>query len=251
MVSQWKIAALGALGGAVLAVAIVFGAALTGHFPQRPVDGRQIRAYLLDHPQILAELNDRLEDDQAAAADRAQQAAFRAIGLKAFFDPRVAFVTGPADAKATIVEFFDYNCVHCRNALPAVRAYYMAHQNDTRFAFIDFPIFGPDSTAAARAAVAARKQPDKYVAFTFAMMGEKSAITSDIVYADAKAVGLDIPKLIADMKDPQVDETLAAAHALANRVQVTGTPTFIFNGRVRAGEVNDAMLRDIMAGKDI
>jgi protein-disulfide isomerase len=248
---QWKVAALGALGGAAIAVAIVFGSALLGAFPQAPLDGRQVRAYLLSHPQILAELTDRLQDEQADAADQAQQAALRAIGLKAFFDPKVAFVSGPADAKATIVEFFDYNCVHCRNALPAVKAYYAAHRGDTRFAFIDFPIFGDMSTLAARAAIAARRQGDKYIAFSFAMMGEKSAITPDIIKADAVAAGLDLDKLNADMKDPAVDATIVAAHDLATRLKVDGTPTFIFNGRVRAGEVDEAALHDIMAGKDI
>lgn len=251
MIAQWKIAALGALGGAVLAVAVVFGAASLGHFPQPKRDGSEIRAYLLDHPQVLAEVSDKLQDVQAAASDQAQQAALRAIGLNSFFDPKIAFVSGPADAKNTIVEFFDYNCVHCRNALPAVKAYYEAHRSDTRFAFIDFPIFGDASNAAARAAVAARMQPDKYVAFSFALMETKGPVTVDSVYATAKAVGLDIPKLIKDMQDPQVDATLKAAHQLAGRLLVDGTPTFIFNGRVRPGEVNEETLKAIMAGKAI
>ena len=151
MSGQWKIAALGALGGAAIAVAIVFGAALAGAFPQRAaaVDGRQIRAYMLAHPDILVDMSNALQDQQAATEDRTQQAALRAVGLKAFFAPKVAFVTGPADAKATIVELFDYNCVHCRNTFPALKKYYEAHKNNTRFAFVDFPIFGKMSDTAA------------------------------------------------------------------------------------------------------
>jgi protein-disulfide isomerase len=242
MIAQWKIAALGALSGAVIAVGVVFGSAVAGYFPQPQFDGRLVRAYLLKHPEILAEVQDRYNDKQEA---------LRAIGLERFFDPKVAFVTGPADAKASIVEFFDYNCGHCRNASPAMKAYYEKHRGDTRFAFIDFPIFGDASNAAARAAVAARKQPDKYVAFMFALMGTKGAVTPDNAYLTAKEVGLDVTKLIADMQDPQVDVTLKAAHALAARLLVDGTPTFIFNGRVRAGEVDEATLKDIMAGKAI
>lgn len=253
MIAQWKIAALGALGGAAIAVAIVFGSALLGAFPQRPVpiDGKQIHAYLVSHPDVLVEMTDKLQNDQAVAADRAQQDALRTIGLKTFFDPKVAFVTGPAGAKRTLVEFFDYNCVHCRNTLPALRAFYEAHKGDTRFAFIDFPIFGDMSTLGAKAAVAARRQPDKYVAFSFAMMGEKGALTADIIVADAKAAGLDIGKLMADMQAPQTAATLDAAHDLARRLKVDGTPTFIINGRVRAGEVDEDTLRDLMAGKAI
>lgn len=246
MIAQWKIAALGALGGAVIAVAVVFGAAAIGMFPQaRGIDGRQLHAYLIAHPQWLAEITDKLQEQQDAEADAAQQAAMRAVGQKALFDTKVAFVTGPAAARNTVAEFFDYNCVHCRNTLPAFKAFYEMHRGDTRFAFIDFPIFGAASNEAARAAVAARRQPDKYVAFYFALMGEKSAINTDVLYADAKAVGLDIPKLIADMKDPAVDATLAAAHALAGRLHVNGTPTFVVNGTMRAGEIDPGTLRDL------
>jgi protein-disulfide isomerase len=245
MAAQWKIAALGALGGAVIAVAVVFGAAVLGLFPRQPLDGQKVRAYLLRHPQILAEMSNRLQEQEAAAEDRAErdrQAAVTKAGLRAFFDPAVAYVTGPATAKTTVVEFFDYNCVHCRNTFPVVQAFYESHKGDTRFAFIDFPIFGKMSTEAARAAIAARRQGDKYVAFSFAMMGEKGAIDTNTLFADAKAAGLDIAKLMADMKDPAVDKTIVAAHALAHQLNIDGTPTFIINGKIHSGEIEAATL---------
>ncbi|MEI9993199.1 MAG: thioredoxin domain-containing protein [Rhizomicrobium sp.] len=242
MAFQWKTALLGALGGAVLAIGIVFGAAALGYFPQREhFDGRQVRAYLLAHPQILLEVTAKLQDreqDDEDSAEQARQAAVDKAGLKTFFDPNLAYVSGPAAARTTLVEFFDYNCVHCRNTFPVIKTFYEAHKGDARFAFIDFPIFGKMSDAAARAAVAARRQPDKYIAFSFAMMGEKGAIDMDTLYRDAKAAGLDMPRLIADMKDPATDKTLAAAHALARRIGVSGTPTFIVDGKVHSGEID-------------
>ena len=253
MTGQWKIAALGALGGAAIAVTIVFASALLGALPQRPapLDGRQLRAYLLAHPDILVDMSNRLQDLQAEDEDHAQQDSLRGIGLAAFFDPKLAYVTGPADAKATIVELFDYNCVHCRNTFPALKKYYEAHKNDTRFAFVDFPIFGKMSDTAALAAIAARRQPGKYLAFSFGMMSEKSAITPDLMMTVAKNAGLDIAKLTSDMELPEVKATLALAQSLGRRLKVTGTPTFIYNGRVRAGEVTYEMLQDIMAGKPV
>ena len=221
---QWKIAALGALGGAVLSVMVVFASAALGAFP---VNGEQIKRYLMDHPTIMLDMMTKVQVQQAADADRVQNELVAAIGQKALLDPKVAYVTGPADAGNTLVEFFDYNCVHCRNSLAAMKKYYAEHKGDTRFAFVDFPIFGAMSDAAARAAIAARKQGDKYVTFSFLMMGEKGAITStDQILADAKAAGLDIPKLIADMKDPETERTMAAAHLLAKRLKVDGTPSF-------------------------
>ena len=46
------------------------------------------------------------------------------LGLNAFFDPKIAFVTGPADAKKSVVEFYDYNCPYCNASLPAVEKFY-------------------------------------------------------------------------------------------------------------------------------
>ena len=253
MTGQWKIAALGALGGAAIAVVVVFGAALVGAFPRAPAtfDGQQIRAYMLAHPDILVEMSNALQDSQAMAEDRAQQEALRGVGLNAFFDPKVSFVTGPANAKATVVELFDYNCVHCRNTFPALKKYYEAHKNDTRFAFVDFPIFGKMSDTAALAAIAARRQPGKYIAFSFGMMSQKTAITQELMMAVAASAGLDIARLTADMELPEVKATLAKAQELGRKLKVTGTPTFIYNGRVRAGEVSYEQLQDIMAGKAI
>ena len=245
MNAQWKIAALGVLGGAALALVLVFGASALGLLPQKAaLDGKQLRGYLLGHPELIVDMTNRLQAQQAIDADREQQASMRAIGMKAFFDPRIAFVTGPENAKATLVEFFDYNCPYCRASVPALKKYYDAHKNDTRFSFIEFPIKGPNSVIAARASLAARKQPDKYLAFHFALMGEEALITEDIVFADAAKVGLDVARLKRDMQDGAIDQAIDIAHKLAVRAKIDGTPTFVINGHLRPGAVDgDALNR--------
>jgi protein-disulfide isomerase len=239
MTSLWKHTALGALGGAAIAVAIVYAAAVTGRFPQ---DDPHIHAYLMAHPELFAEMGAKYQEQQDDDEDNARQAAIDKLGAKRFFDPNVAFVTGPKDARTTFVEFFDYNCEHCRNSIHTVQRYYDAHKNDTRFAFIDFPIFGAQSTFAARAAIAARRQPDKYVPFFFAMMNQDGAVDEQSVFQDAQSVGLDLDKLKTDMNDPAVGMTVARALALAHQANVNGTPEFIVNGQSREGEVDDALL---------
>jgi protein-disulfide isomerase len=168
--------------------------------------------------------------------------------MKAFFSPKIAFVTGPQNAKVTLVEFFDYNCVHCRTSLPAMQKFYKAHKQDVRYAFIDLPIFGDDSILAARAAIAAREQPDKYVDFHFALMATDGPANADSIFAAAKAVGLDMKKLQNDMNDPAMPGKIEAAHALSQAAAVDGTPTFIVNGKVRPGEVTDALLAKMTKG---
>jgi protein-disulfide isomerase len=238
------VAVAGALGGAVIAVVIMFVAAQSGIFP--PGSDTRIHDYLLNHPQILVQMTNKLQAQQDASADSARQAAVGKLGLKAFFEPRLAFVVGPATARKTFVEFFDYNCPYCRASLPAVKKLMAAHTKDTRFSFIEFPIKGPQSTIASRAAIAARKQPDKYLAFHFLLMGEKELVTEDVVYADARKAGIDIGRLKADMQDRAVDSALAGAHNLAVAASIDGTPAFIINGRIREGAIDDAVVQRML-----
>jgi protein-disulfide isomerase len=243
MASQWKTALAGGVLGAVAAVAIVFGAATFGIFP--PPSNKQFETYLLAHPSIVFQMSALAQTQQADADDHKRQMAVDKMGLATFFDPKIAFVSGPAGARNSVVEFFDYNCAHCRNTLPVVKKFYDAHRGDTRFAFIEFPIFGEASENAARSALAARLQPDKYMAFHFALMGSKGQVDTDQIVAAANQVGIDMNKLAADLKDPGVEKAMKTSHALAQRVGIDGTPAFIVNGKVHEGEITEADLKQL------
>src|ERR1019366_6119738 len=120
---DWKNIAASALGGALLAVVIIFLAASRGLLPG--AGGTiNIRGYLLSHPELLTEMTDRLQKQQEVADQAKAAAAMKKIGMAAFFDPKLAFITGPADAKKSVVEFYDYNCPYCRLSLPAVEKFY-------------------------------------------------------------------------------------------------------------------------------
>ncbi|HEX4532774.1 MAG TPA: thioredoxin domain-containing protein [Rhizomicrobium sp.] len=245
MNQNWKLAVLGGLGGAALALVVVFAAAWAGALP---TNERTIHDYMLAHPQILTDMMAKLQAGQADDDDRARQEAITKMGTTAFFDPKVAFIAGPANAKNTFVEFFDYNCPYCRASMPSVKRFYAAHKNDTRFAFIEFPIKGPESLVASRAAMAARRQPDKYLAFHFLLMNEQQLVDRAIVMADAKKAGLDMTKLEADMKTAEVENALIASHHLAVTARIDGTPAFIVNGHMREGGVDDSDIAALVKG---
>ena len=241
---NWVSAVAGALGGALLAVVVIFAAARQGWLPGAggPVN---IRGYLLSHPEILAEMTDRLQMLQDAQDKAKAAVAMKKLGMAPFFDPRIAFISGPADAKKSVVEFYDYNCPYCRLSLPAVERFYQKHKNDTRFSFIEFPIKGPESIVAARVALAARLQPDKYLALHFLLMNETDPVNEAMIYADAQKAGLDMAKLKVDMQNPEIDAAIAASKALATRAGIDGTPTFIINGVMHPGAVDDDTLKSL------
>ncbi|MGB8366426.1 MAG: DsbA family protein [Rhizomicrobium sp.] len=247
MKSEWKTALAGGCAGALVALVVVFAAGALGLLPGRAGDAA-LHDYLMAHPEILVDMQTKLQAEQDAATQETQQDAVDKLGTKAFFDPRFAYITGPANAKRTVVEFFDYNCPYCRASIPALKAFYARHKNDTRFAFIEFPIKGPQSTLAARAALAARRQGDKYVAFHFALMAEDGPVDSNTLMVDAKKSGLDWNKLQNDMNAPDIAFAIAAAHGLAEAAKIDGTPAFIINGKIREGAINDGILNQMARG---
>ncbi len=71
-------------------------------------------------------------------------------------------------------------------------------------------------------------------------------MSEDMVYANAAKVGLDMAKLKADLKDPAIQKALDASIALARKTGIDGTPTFILNGKMRPGMLDDATLAEAM-----
>ena len=236
----------GAVGGAMLAVAIVLTLAQKGLLP---INDRQMQSYLMKHPELAPAMMGQAQALDELKQQAAQIAALKKVGHAAFFDPAIAFVTGPADAKNTLVEFYDYDCPYCRSSLPAVKKFYQAHKNDTRFSFIEFPIkqlHGESAILAARASLAARRQPAHYMDFHFALLGQEDSITEDMVYGEAAKAGMDVNKLKADMADAGIEKSLLSSIALAHKVGVDGTPTFVLNGKMRPGAVDDETLANEM-----
>src|SRR5258708_16856710 len=79
----------------------------------------------------------------------------------------------------------------------------MKHLLDTgqkvRIAFIERPILTPDSLVAAQAAVAARRQGDKYLPFHFPLMATSGELPKERILDIPKTSGLDTARLATDM----------------------------------------------------
>lgn len=202
-----------------------------------------VHDYLLAHPEILADMSNRLEVQQQEAVSKAQDGALKSIGTAALLDPKVAYVAGPANAKVTVAEFFDYRCPHCKASLAAMQ--HLAAGKNIRIAFVERPILTPDSLVAAEAAVAARRQGDKYVPFHFALMATAGELPKDRILDIAKSVGLDTARLEKDMADPAVLDSIKASNGLADRLHFDGTPTFVVNDKIIVGELTDAQLQQL------
>jgi protein-disulfide isomerase len=244
MNERMKTAALGGIIGTAASLVLVFGAFALGFVPT--ASDARLQSYMLTHPKLIYQMKALSDAEDSEAALKEEQAAVDKIGMKRFFDPAVAYVTGPAKAKNSIVEFYDYNCAHCRRTAATVRKFYEKHKNDTRFAFIEFPIFGENSLSAARTSVAAHAQGDRFIAFHFGLMSETAEIDNALLIKNAQASGLDVAKLTTSIQNPDNDKALLAASRLAREAKFQGTPVFIVNGKVHEGEISEAELKALL-----
>ena len=192
-----------------------------------------VRDYLLANPELLVEIMEVLEAKQkSAAADLARQRI--AENRVALFEADGDYVFN-ADGAVPVVEFFDYQCGYCKRVLPAMQRL-LAEQGDVRVIFKEFPILGPVSTYAARAALAARKQ-GMYLELHNALMSYRQGLSEDLVMAAAAHVGLDLEQLRADMESAEVSAAIEHNLGLANAMGIRGTPTMVIGDNLVPGAV--------------
>lgn len=220
-----------------LAVGLTIG--LAGCSPAKMEDkafGQKVRAYLLEHPELLQEMSDRLQQKQ-----RSQEAAVAKAGIKknrmALERDSRDIVFNP-DGKITVVEFFDYQCSYCKLTAPEVVE--LVRQNpDVRVVLKDFIIFGPTSEYAAKAMLAA-KDSGKSLALFQAMMAEKP-LTEQAVDRILTEQGLNPAGLKAEMAKPQIAKHLADTHTLAQELGLVGTPAFVIGDTLVPGADMEAV----------
>lgn len=217
---------------------------------QDSVDAR-IRAYLLENPEVIIEALDVLEARQAEQRAESDAELIRRHAADIFSDG-VSPILGAPDGAVTLVEFFDYRCGYCKRAHPMLEAAAKANP-DLRIVIKHFPVLGPDSVHAARAAsAAARLDADKFPAFNDAMISFRGELNEAAVKRLAAQAGYDPEALSQAMNDQAVANELRDNLELGRVLQVTGTPSFVIDDRILRGmpppEMLDALIAEAREG---
>jgi protein-disulfide isomerase len=203
-----------------------------------------IHDYLMQHPDVLIAALRAAEDKLNHESDTKATQAVVQHRHDVFDDPATP-VAGNPQGNATIVEFFDYRCPYCKQVQPSIESL-LKQDPKLRVVYKEFPILGPVSVTAAQAALAAQRQ-GKYDAFHAAMMAARGPITDDTVYQVAGSAGLDVARLKHDMASPEIAQQLKANLALAEVLDIHGTPAFIVGDHVVPGAVDLGALKTMVA----
>jgi protein-disulfide isomerase len=203
-----------------------------------------VREYLTKNPEILVEMTNELDKRQQEQQVEQQQKVI-SDNADALFRSPFAYTAGNPNGDVTVVEFFDYNCGFCRRALPEV-VKLVDSDDKVRIVFKELPIFGEESEAAAKVALAAGKQ-GKYFEMHQKLFTEPGKADKDKAMRVATELGLDIPQLEKDMQDPSIQQSLDEAKDLAQKLGLQGTPLYLIGDRVVPGAPDD--LYDQMTAK--
>jgi protein-disulfide isomerase len=152
--------------------------------------------------------------------------------------PQEELVLGDPKAPVELVEFGDLQCPVCagyaEEILPAI-VDSMVKKGEVKIAFHNFTIIGEESVDAAAAAVAAGKQGRgwNFVELFYKNQGPENGgyVTDEFLEAIAKGAGVkDLDKFNQERKSQAAIAAVEATSSEAQRLGLTGTPSFAIKG---------------------
>ncbi len=195
----------------------------------------EVRAYLLENPEVLIEAISVLEERQAAEQAMGDEELLQVNAPDLFEDPN-SWVGGNPDGDITLVEFMDYRCGYCRKAFEEVEAL-IAKDGNIRFILKELPILGEQSDLSARFAIATLQTsgPDAYKGVHDALMTLRGNVTEPNLRNIARDLSLDDDAIIAAMDSQEVDTVIRENRLLSQRLNISGTPAFVLGDVVLRG----------------
>ena len=200
----------------------------------RAAFGEQVRAYLLENPEVIFEAIQILEArrnqldterDRKIVADNADE----------LLNDGFSFIGGNPDGDITLVEFVDYRCGYCKRAHPEISEL-LDRDPNIRLVVKDFPILGPDSVKAGKMALAAvQVDAEKFKTLSDGLMDYRGNLTEQVAYQIAAESGYDIAELKEVAASGEIDDRLNRNYQLARKLGLEGTPAFVVGTEIIRG----------------
>jgi len=196
-----------------------------------------VRAYLVENPEILIEMQASFEAKQEAAAKDSAKTAFT-DHKDALRGIEGNIVLGDPEAPYTMVEFFDYNCGYCKRALGLLTATLEKHK-DVKVIIKEWPILSQDSYDAHQIAIGLHlTNPELYKDFHIKLLSANSRATGDSALKLANELGGDEEAIKNKISDGSVDAVLAESNKLAEAFGIRGTPAMLVGEELIPGAIS-------------
>jgi protein-disulfide isomerase len=203
----------------------------------RKVLQKEIRRYILENPDIIFEAADIVRKREAALEVQEDEELIQSNFHEIFYD-NYSYVGGNPDGDITIVEFVDYKCGYCRRAAELVREL-IAKDDNIRFVVKEFPILGEASLVSSKFAIAVKNigGPEKYKVAHDILLALTAEPTEIYLRRIAKELELNPEELFEAMQSDLVAQEIDQTGELAQKLQISGTPTFILGDQFLRGFV--------------
>jgi protein-disulfide isomerase len=140
-------------------------------------------------------------------------------------------VIGPATAKITVVEFSDFQCPYCSKAVAEMKEVMRQMPKEVKLIYKQFPLDSHSQAQfGAEASLAAQAQGKFWEMHDLLYAGFPD-LSRNRVMGYARQLGLDMKRFTAEVDSHKYKARVAAEEKEGEAVNVSGTPTFFFNGR--------------------
>ncbi len=144
---------------------------------------------------------------------------------------------GNPDAKATLIEYGDFQCPACGQYESMLQRLLAEHGSEVQFIFRNFPLPQHQNAELMARAAEAADQQGKYFELhdvIYAKQAEWSSSVKarELIDGYAQDLGLDVGKFDADLFDQSVTDRITNDKQDAKALQLGGTPSFFLNGQV-------------------
>ncbi|GAA4229618.1 protein-disulfide isomerase [Sagittula marina] len=214
---------------------------------QRAAFGEAVRDYLLENPQTIMDAVSKLEEMEAQQQIVADQSLVE-THREALLDDGYSWVGGNPDGDFTIVEFMDYRCGYCRKAAPEVTEL-VENDGNIRLIVKEFPILGEASLESSKFAIATQivAGDEAYGQVHDALIALEGNPSESALTRLADTFGLDGEAILAEMNSDEVMRRISETRALAQAMQISGTPSFVFGDEMVRGYAPLPAMEQIVA----
>jgi len=216
---------------------------------ERALLQKEIRLYLLENPEIIMEAVEVLREKEQQAAI---QSDFELVKKhkKAIFEDGFSFIGGNPNGDITLVEFVDYRCGYCKKAHNEVEKL-LSTDGNIRFVIKEFPILGEESLVLSKFALAVKlvHGDEIYKLVHDILIKMKSPPSEKAFNQILSNLNLDAKLVESAMESNEVNGMIAYTRTLAERLKISGTPTFVMNDELIRGYVPFDALINIVGNK--
>lgn len=197
----------------------------------------EVKAYLLENPDVLVEAMNVLQARQEKA-DAASDLKLVVDNSDKIFKDQASWVGGNPNGNVTVVEFMDYRCGYCRKAYQEIEDL-VKQDGNIKLILKEYPILGADSVTSSRFAVAVLQLHgnDAYKAAHDALISLRGAPDEANLRRLAKELKLDAQPILDRMGSDEVTAVIKANRDLGDVMAINGTPTFVVDKIMLRGYV--------------